>query len=105
LNTKQELYCSECEHYVQFVLDDSLNGNHVIKCPNCEHIHFRVVEDGKITDIRYNPLLSAYSAYYCTYTSNQLYSTTDNFIGNSWANTCYGSGTSTTTLKNLYYTD
>lgn len=49
----QELHCHNCNRYVQFRLDLSINGNHVITCPNCRHEHCRVVQDGKITDIRW----------------------------------------------------
>jgi len=31
----------------------SLNGNHRIHCPNCGHIHFRLIRDGDITGIRF----------------------------------------------------
>lgn len=51
---RQELHCHECQRYVQFDLDLSLNGNHVLNCPNCGHEHCRVVKDGKITDIRWD---------------------------------------------------
>ena len=50
---KQELWCHECERYVQFDIDLSLNGNHVIVCPNCGHEHCRVVENGIITEARW----------------------------------------------------
>jgi len=35
-------------------MDMSLNGNHVLKCPNCGHEHCRVVVDGQITDDRWD---------------------------------------------------
>lgn len=50
----QELHCHACGRYVQFRLDLSINGNHVLNCPNCGHEHCRVVHDGKITDIRWD---------------------------------------------------
>lgn len=50
----QELWCHHCAHYVQFELDLSLNGNHVLECPNCGHEHCRVVKDGLITDDRWD---------------------------------------------------
>jgi len=34
---RQELYCHDCGNYVQFDLDMSLNGNHVLHCPKCNH--------------------------------------------------------------------
>lgn len=51
---RQELYCHACDHHVQFVCDLSLDGNHVLNCPNCGHEHCRVVKDGVITDIRWD---------------------------------------------------
>ncbi len=51
---RQELYCHECGNYVQFELDLSLNGNHVIVCPVCGHEHCRVIENGRITDVRWD---------------------------------------------------
>ena len=51
---RQELHCHECGKYVQFDLDLSMDGNHVLKCPNCGHEHCRVVQKGKITDTRWD---------------------------------------------------
>lgn len=48
MEVRSELWCHGCDSYVQFTLDDSLNGNHIIICPKCKHEHFRNVEDGKI---------------------------------------------------------
>jgi predicted nucleic acid-binding Zn-ribbon protein len=51
---KHEFYCSgSCGKYFDFVLNMNLNGNYRIHCPNCGHIHFRVVKDGKVTDGRF----------------------------------------------------
>lgn len=86
----QELYCHDCGRYVQFKLDISLNGNHVIKCPNCDHEHCRVVRDGKITDIRWD---SRNQTYYCTVTSVSTTST--------W--TTYSSVTTSTTGSTFLY--
>lgn len=49
---KQEIYCHACGKYVHFPLDLSLNGNHVLNCPNCGHVHCMVVRDGAITNYR-----------------------------------------------------
>ena len=50
---RQELHCHECNKYVQFDLDDEINGNHVLTCPVCKHEHYRVVKDGVISDRRW----------------------------------------------------
>ena len=49
----QELYCHHCDKYVQFSLDLSIDDNYILECPNCGHKHYRVVENGKITDLRW----------------------------------------------------
>lgn len=51
---RQELHCHNCGNYVQFDIDMSLNGNHVLACPVCGHEHCRVVTDGKITEDRWD---------------------------------------------------
>jgi hypothetical protein len=51
---RQELHCHACGGYVQFSLDTSINGNHVLNCPNCGHEHCRVVRNGKISDERWD---------------------------------------------------
>jgi len=90
---RQELYCHECGNYVQFDLDLSLNGNHILRCPCCGHEHCRVVKDGKITDERWgshnggNITISSSSTSYTsgsTYNANQYSSL---FIYSAWMNT------------------
>ena len=49
----QELHCHSCDRYVQFVLDLSVDGNYILKCPNCGHPHYRMVREGRITDSRW----------------------------------------------------
>ena len=51
---RNELHCHACDKYVQFVIDQGLDGNHVLDCPNCGHEHCRVVKDGLITDDRWD---------------------------------------------------
>lgn len=51
---RQEIHCHACEKWVQFTIDLSMNGNHVLNCPNCGHEHCRVVKNGEITDIRWD---------------------------------------------------
>ncbi len=72
--SRQELWCHNCDHYVQFVLDHTKEGNHVLECPNCKHEHCRVVKDGKITDIRWDqrngPTVRIYT---CTASTSATY--------------------------------
>lgn len=51
---RQELHCHACDNYVQFNIDIEQNGNHVIICPNCGHEHCRVIQNGVITEARWD---------------------------------------------------
>lgn len=53
-NERQEIHCHDCGQYVQFDIDVSMNGNHVLNCPVCGHEHCRVVKDGIITEDRWD---------------------------------------------------
>lgn len=50
----QEIYCHNCNGYVRFKIDMSLDGNHVLNCPKCGHEHCRVVRNGIITGDRWD---------------------------------------------------
>ena len=85
---RNELWCHNCERYVQFTLDTDLNGNHEIECPSCGHIHYRFVENGKVTDIRYR---SSYPTYQVSYTVSSsasymtMTSSGDSHCAESWS--------------------
>ena len=93
---RQELYCHDCERYVQFNIDTSLNGNHVLTCPNCGREHCRVVKDGIITDDRWDSRNQTFSitgsitfSSTSAYTITDVTSTTttaDYFITAAWTN-------------------
>ena len=109
---RQELYCHECGNYVQFDLDVSINGNHVLTCPECGHEHCRVVKDGEVTDIRWDSRngdgiiisnsnatissLSTYNAYasgnstYATSSNTSLMANSTNSLYASWMNMTNG---------------
>ena len=85
MKERQELWCHDCQKYVQFDIDVALNGNHIIVCPNCKHEHCRVVENGKVTDIRWDSrnaggwtgstymttgMTTSSASTYATYTAN-----------------------------------
>ena len=42
-----------CGKYFDIKMNMSLNGNHRVHCPNCEHIHYRKIEGGQITEDRF----------------------------------------------------
>ena len=88
----QELWCHDCENYVQFDIDVEQNGNHIIVCPNCGHEHCRVVRNGIITEARWDRRNGGYayfnpqSAYYTTgnrYSASSVYTT---YVQNSGNN-------------------
>ena len=88
---RQELHCHNCNQYVQFDLDLSLTGNHVLNCPNCNHEHCRVIRDGKITADRWDqrngmtfPVNSASSTSYSTYS---ISTSSSSYLYDSWMNT------------------
>jgi len=85
MKERQELWCHECNQYVQFDIDVSLNGNHVIKCPVCGHEHCRVVKDGIITEVRWdsrNVNMQAYNTYMTTGMTSSSTSTYNTYAGN-----------------------
>lgn len=77
----QELHCHDCQKYVQFPIDLSLNGNHVLECPNCGHEHCRVVKDGVITAERWDSrngrmgMVHTVSSSTVSYTDTSTYAT------------------------------
>ncbi len=49
----QELFCHACGKYVQFETPDDVHANVSLSCPNCGHMHYRVVRYGRITRDRW----------------------------------------------------
>jgi len=92
LEERQELYCHNCGKYVQFNVDMSLNGNHVLECPNCGHEHCRVVKDGIITGDRWDSRNQTFaiSINQTAFTTCSTYATTTSVtMYASWMNiTC-----------------
>lgn len=96
MEVRSELFCHGCDSYVQFTLDDSLNGNHKVVCPKCGHEHYRVVENGKVTGINFDPSYNyIYYTTNVTCTASSTYDTYQSanaptgsiFTYNSWMNT------------------
>ena len=75
---RQEIHCHECNRYVQFDIDMGLDGQHVLNCPNCGHLHYRVVRNGIITAERWgrdpSQDMPIYSASNITYTTTMTIS-------------------------------
>jgi len=85
---RQELHCHACNRYVQFDLDMSLNGNHVLTCPNCKHEHCRVVNNGRITSNRWDQRNGLSTFYISTTTiSSSTSSTYDTYISQTTSTT------------------
>lgn len=97
---RQELHCHACNCYVQFSMDMSLNGNHVLHCPNCGHMHCRVVRNGVITEDRWASAngqaipvyatTSSATSTWTAYTSASSATTSTSaqyFLYQSWSNT------------------
>lgn len=51
--SRSTVYCTNCGGEFIAELDLSLNGNHEITCPLCQHVHYRVVRDGVVTEDRW----------------------------------------------------
>lgn len=49
---RQDLYCHACDKNVLFEVPAE-NGRLIVKCPNCGHEHYRLVENGVITSDRW----------------------------------------------------
>jgi hypothetical protein len=74
---RQEIFCHNCQKHVQFDLDVELNCNHILNCPNCNHEHCRVVQDGVVTGNRWDSRNSIYnvSTTTATWTTIGTYNT------------------------------
>ena len=84
MKERQELWCHDCQRYVQFDIDVSLNGNHIIIYPECGHEHCRVVMDGKVTEVRWgsrNNNMQAYTATGLSTTTASTYTLYDTGTG------------------------
>ena len=55
---KIEFYCDKsgggCGKYFDVKLNVNLDGNYRVHCPNCGHVHYRLVRKGEITDTRFD---------------------------------------------------
>ena len=50
---RSNVWCTNCHREFIAELDLSLDGNHVIDCPLCNHRHYRVVSNGVVTEDRW----------------------------------------------------
>ncbi|MFW9878643.1 MAG: hypothetical protein ACFFG0_36650 [Candidatus Thorarchaeota archaeon] len=91
MKVKQEIHCHNCNCFVQFELDMSLDGNHVFECPNCGHEHCQVVRDGIITGERWEQKNGATN--WGTYTISATSSVSSNYIYAGSTNSTSTTGT------------
>ena len=68
MKIQDTLFCHACDKNISFTLNGSLNGNHIIRCPNCGHEHCRVIKDGKVTGDRWDQRNGNLQTYYSTNT-------------------------------------
>lgn len=98
---RQELYCHNCNRYVQFNVPAE-NGRMVVVCPNCKHEHYRIVRNGVIAEDRWGssqaPVMystnnvTSSASFIATYsTSSATTSSSSGFVLQSWLNTATGS--------------
>jgi DNA-directed RNA polymerase subunit RPC12/RpoP len=51
---RTDLFCTECSKNFVGEIDFDIDGNHIIICPYCGHEHCRVINNGTITDDRWD---------------------------------------------------
>jgi hypothetical protein len=58
---EEEFYCDRagggCGKYFKTYLRSNMYGNYTIECPGCQHHHFRVIEEGLVTQDRHSSRL------------------------------------------------
>lgn len=80
-----KLYCHGCGKDFIAKMDMELNGNHEIICPNCGHVHYRVVENGEVTGERYRSSMQTYSCSTVYVTITNTSSTSGSiYLSDSW---------------------
>lgn len=88
--TRTDIHCHSCTNTFIAQLDFSIDGNHVIECPYCQHEHFRVIKAGHITDDRWDPKEQRIDVEArCVWKSNVLrvqMSSVSAFLRDSWLN-------------------
>jgi len=83
-----EMYCHDCNSKFVAELDMDINGNHEIECPHCKHIHYRVVEGGRVTGERYRSSMGTIQAN--TWATNGTSSSSQVYLNNSWNSSTSG---------------
>jgi DNA-directed RNA polymerase subunit RPC12/RpoP len=50
---RTSIYCHSCSKTFLARVDTDIEGNHEIECPHCAHLHYRKIEQGKVTEGRW----------------------------------------------------
>ncbi len=93
---RSDVWCTNCEGTFMQEMDLSLNGNHEIMCPLCQHVHYRVVKDGVVTEERYRssgagPIIRVFTSTANTSSTTFTMTYSGSFLQSSWLNTTTGS--------------
>src|SRR3972149_3368507 len=51
---RTDINCTNCNKNFIAEIDFSLDGNHIVNCPYCDHEHYREIKNGQVTDIRWS---------------------------------------------------
>src|SRR5438105_2258023 len=87
---RTDMYCHQCDKNFIAELDASINGQHTAECPHCGHNHHRIIENGNITEARWDSapqarIVPARSVWKSTVLKAQT-STAAAFIRDRWLN-------------------
>lgn len=112
MTVKTDTYCHNCERNFVAEYDVSINGRHRVSCPFCAHDHYRVVQDGEVTDMRWgsanrvNLTVGSSSTYVATASTYALdtssmtgASTSDIYIRQAWINVSSSTNITTNNIE------
>jgi DNA-directed RNA polymerase subunit RPC12/RpoP len=51
---RTDLYCHDCNRQFLAKIDYDIDGTHEIECPSCGHKHYRRINNGRVTEERYD---------------------------------------------------
>lgn len=88
------LWCHDCRGYFTVDMDMEQNGQHEIVCPSCGHIHYRIVENGVVTEERYRSSMGMRTITTTTYDWSTTAASTDAYTIDLWAASTTASATS-----------
>ncbi len=84
------MYCHDCDKSFSVDIDIQADGNHIFKCPHCQHEHCRVVKGSDITKDRWDTRNGNRGAVYYPRTyfdAPSTSSTADLIVADRWAST------------------